>query len=105
MKPNNSKLQAGTGLVLVPQTFLDEISETQNRILELLSEEKEGSNSIGDFIPEAEAAKLLGRKTTWFWKLRKAGTLGFTKVGNKVFYSKQDILDLLQRNKKSGNNE
>jgi hypothetical protein len=101
MKNSNYK-QQDQGLRLVPQEFLEEISEKQELILELLSGERESNQTLGDFISEADASKMLGRKTTWFWNLRKKGILPFTKVGNKVFYAKQDILKMLEQNKKGG---
>ena len=104
MKKPNPK-QSDQGLLLVPQNFLEEISERQEQILTILSEERESNQSLGDFISEAEAAKLLGRKTTWFWNLRKQGIMPFTKVGNKVFYAKQDILKMMEKNRKGGSDE
>lgn len=105
MESKRSKHADFDKLVLVPESFLEEMSSTQTQILNLLSGEQDRISGIGDFIPEPEAARLLGRKTTWFWKLRKQGALGFTKVGNKVFYSREDILNLLKRNKKGGTHE
>jgi len=91
--------------VLIPGEFLDSISHQQETILKLLQGKSEPpGQTIGDYVSESEAAKLLGRKTTWFWNLRKAGTLAFTKVGNKVFYSKADLLQLMERNKKGNHN-
>lgn len=87
-------------LQLVPQSFLEKISNAQDKIVELLSSKQTTEGSVGDFISETEAAKLLGRKTTWFWNLRKQGVLPYTKVGNKVFYSKKDIQYLFEKNKK-----
>ena len=99
------KKNLSQSFALVPQSFLDELSATQNQILDILSEDREPINGLGDYISEIEAAKLLSRKTTWFWKLRKAGAIPFTKVGNKVYYSKQDILKLLNDNRRGGRND
>lgn len=85
--------------VLVSHSLLVEISQRQLEILRFLHEGREQGNSIGDFIPESEAQKLLGRKVTWFWNMRKKGALSFSKVGNRIFYSKADILKLLLQNK------
>jgi hypothetical protein len=101
MKNSNFK-QHDQGLLLVPQGFLEEIYEQQEQILALLSKEKEPNQTLDEFVSEADASKMLGRKTTWFWKLRKEGVLPFTKVGNKVFYSRQDILHMLKKNMKGG---
>ncbi len=74
------------------------IEENQQKILNLLGVENNEPDSIGDYIMEKEAKKLLGRKTTWFWKMRSSGQLPFSKIGNKVFYRKTDILNVLERN-------
>ena len=85
--------------LLVPREFLESISENQKRIIALL-EQKNGhsGNSIGNYIPESEAKKLLGKKTTWFWKMRSSGQLLYYKVGNKVFYNMNDIIKLVSQN-------
>ncbi len=43
------------------------------------------------FIPESTAGEMLGRKTTWFWKMRTDGKLKYRKIGNKVYYALADI--------------
>jgi hypothetical protein len=80
---------------IVPKKSLDEIAENQRRIIDLLTARQETTNTLGDHIPESEASKLLGRKTTWFWNLRRCGKLPFTKVGNRVWYLRKDIISLL----------
>lgn len=86
------------GYFLVPKSWLNTIEETQQKILSLLEKGNNsmGPTSIGDYIPETEAKKLLGKKTTWFWQMRTSGRLPFAKVGNKVYYQKTDIIKLLE---------
>lgn len=87
--------------LLVPKSWLKSISESQQKILSLLEgTNPAGATGIGDYIPETEARKLLGRKTTWFWNMRTTGQLPFAKVGNKIFYLKEDIKNLLDNNKR-----
>ena len=86
-------------LLLVPKKFLESISETQNKILDLLTKGNSNESAVGDYISESEAQKLLGRKTTWFWNMRTTSQLAFTKVGNKIYYSKSDILKLFDASK------
>lgn len=88
------------GYFLVPKSWLNAIEETQQKILSLLRKDTATETAIGDYISEAEAKKLLGRKTTWFWQMRNSGRLPFSKVGNKVFYQKNDIVTLLENNRK-----
>jgi hypothetical protein len=87
---------------IVPNNWLQTISEKQQQILSLL-ENKVASehNGIGGYISESEAKKLLGRKTTWFWNMRSSGRLAFSKVGGKTFYMKQDIINLLEKHHSS----
>ena len=58
------------------------------------------SSELGDYIEEKEAIQLLGRKTTWFYNMRQAGKLPVTKIGSKTLYSKADLLQILDNNKK-----
>lgn len=87
-------------MLLVPLDFLTEIREQQNKILETLSTKFQPKETFGDYISESEAKKILGRKTTWFWNLRKQGKIPFTKVGAKIFYSKAEVLSFIEANKK-----
>lgn len=87
-------------MVLVTPEFLQEILNQQERILQILTSMADQKKSIGDYISESDAKKMLGRNTTWFWNLRKTGKLPFTKVGNKVFYTKTDIFRFLEGNKR-----
>ena len=83
-------------LMAVPS---DELLQIKQMLMELLSATKGGySVNLGDWIDEKEAQKLLGRKGTWFWHRRKNGELVFTKVGNKIMYSRESILNFLNQN-------
>jgi hypothetical protein len=99
MKQNNSNHdESNQSLLLVPKALLDSLVDGQNKILDIL-ENKPEKELVGDFITEGDAQKLLGRKTTWFWNMRTNGLLPFSKVGNKIFYSKRDIQSLLENSK------
>ena len=104
MKAINSlqnETQAEEEYLLVPKSWLKSISDNQQKILSLLESgaNPAGPTGIGDYIPETEAKKLLGRKTTWFWNMRTSGQLPFAKVGNKIFYLKEDIKKMLDNHK------
>jgi len=58
------------------------------------------ASELGDYIEEKEAIQLLGRKTTWFYNMRHSGKLPYTKIGSKTFYSKADLIKILDNNKK-----
>jgi hypothetical protein len=93
-----SEKQIGA-LQLVPQSFLEGIAETQNKILEQLRKLKQPENTVGDYISETQAKKLLKKRTTWFWNKRTSKELPFTKVGNTIYYSKADIERLFDKYK------
>ena len=85
--------------VLLPKRSWEEMSAVQRRMLELLEAGAHAKQpGIGDFIPKEEAERILGRKGTTLWKLRKDGKIAFAKMGSEVFYSKQSILDYLKSN-------
>lgn len=88
-------------LIVMPEEAYNELLETQKNILSNLTN-SETQNSFGDWLTEKDTQKILGKKTTTLWSLRKKGLLTYTKVGNKIFYSKSDILKLLEANKQGG---
>jgi hypothetical protein len=93
------RIQGDQVFVLMPQKQWEEMSTLQRRMLELLEAGAHAKQpGIGDFIPKEEAERILGRKGTTLWKLRKEGKIAFAKMGSEVFYSKQSILDYLKNN-------
>ncbi len=84
-------------LFLVPVSVLEKILDGQSKIMDLLNGKSAslGKAPLGDFISEADAKKLLNKKTTWFWKMRTSGYLPSSKVGGKNYYRMQDIQKLL----------
>lgn len=83
--------------VLLPEEVLDELLDairTIKRIQEFL--DKNAHAGLGDFIPESQAQKLLGRKTTWFWNARKSGILKGRKVANRWYYKTDELLKLME---------
>ena len=80
--------------VMIPKEVLEEM---RNGIRELLGRDKGYSE---DYISEQQAQIMLGRKTTWFWQMRVKGRIGFSKIGNKIFYAKKDIEIFLGRYRK-----
>jgi predicted DNA-binding transcriptional regulator AlpA len=83
--------------ISVSVEVLESILKTQQEILQLLKGES-NAEQIGDFISEKEAMKMLGRKGTWFWMMRRDGKLPFSTFGKKVFYPKAEIEKLLNGN-------
>ena len=92
-------MKNGQTSVQVSFPGFQEVLERLERIEKHLQNTSTSSETIGGYVSEKEACKILGKKTTWFWKLRKEGTLPFTKVGNTVYYHKEDLKRLLDEGK------
>lgn len=85
------------GFILVPKAYLAEQSQKLDRVLKLLNDGQGPDRE--DWIPEKEAQKLTGKKATTLWKYRKLDKVKWTKLGNKVFYSRESIIQLLNNNR------
>ena len=83
--------------LLIPEEVLKTINEKQDKILELLSNQKESTTT--DFITEREAKEIFKRKATWFWQMRKNGILPFSKIGKSIYYSVKDLKKLMEDSK------
>lgn len=87
--------------VLVPKNILDKIISNQEKLFNKLKDISDAKNNINNsfkYIPESEAQILLNKGSTWFWKMRTEGKVGYTKVGNSIFYLKTEIDELLDKN-------
>jgi len=84
-------------ILIIPEEFMKQISEKQDRIIELLSDQK--TKSPNGFITEKEAKEMFKRKSTWFWQMRKAGILPFSKIGKSIYYSINDLNMVLENAK------
>lgn len=54
------------------------------------------------WLSNSEAAKYLGVSKDWLKERRLDGTLHYSKVGNTIFYIKQEIDNLIKSNAISG---
>lgn len=87
--------------VLVPKNILDKLISNQEKLFNKLKDISDAKNNINNsfkYIPESEAQILLNKGSTWFWKMRTEGKVGYTKVGNSIFYLKTEIDELLDKN-------
>lgn len=50
--------------------------------------------------PNGKAASLLGVSTRTLQNWRDKGIIDYTQVGNKIYYTEQDIQQMLDNNKK-----
>jgi hypothetical protein len=81
----------------LPQEVVDELRGLARDLKTVLPklQESTSANILGEWLPEEEAQKLLGRKTTWFYNKRKSGELEGKKRGNKWWYRLGDIQDFI----------
>lgn len=88
-------------LVLIPKELLDKIISNQELLINKINKLFSLKTNTGEnfkYISEADAQKLLNKKSTWFWKQRTEGKLAYTKVGNTIYYKKEDINKLFENN-------
>jgi hypothetical protein len=94
MKENKTFSQIQKGICIVPEDVLDTLVANQDKILAILEAKKEAT--LNGFITEKDAIAVVNKKTTWFWQMRKTGQLPFKKIGQTIYYSKDDLNSLLQ---------
>ena len=78
---------------LIPKEVLDDFikaAQDFRRMQDQLDKDT-SSRVLGDYIPEEEAMKLLGRGKTWFWNKRKSGELPAKKAAGRWYYRLKDI--------------
>lgn len=95
MKDLKTKQNNEQGFVIVPHERLEAIEKAQEEILELLKSKNSKNSESLDYVDEKRAIEIIGKRATWFWQMRTSGQLKYTKVGAKVFYSLQDIKQLI----------
>lgn len=84
---------------VIPEAEYSRITEKLDLILQTLKVPQEAAAGIGNWISEAEAQKITGKKATTLWKMRYKGFLAFTKFNNKIFYDRESIMKLLDANR------
>jgi hypothetical protein len=83
---------------MIPDKILNDLAEMAKNFNKLAGKVKLDNNSqLGDWITESEAQKMLGRKTTWFYNMRKSGELTGRKRGNKWWYAISEILKFIEK--------
>jgi hypothetical protein len=84
--------------LLMPQSKFDELQKALSDIQSLLKDIKYNPKPFADWMPETELAKLLGLRRTSLWYLRKSKKVVFSKIGSKIFYSRQSVENLTAKN-------
>ncbi len=76
---------------LITETFATELKKVGN----LVNTKSNNSNSETELLNREETSKLLKISFTTLWKHSKNGLLPSKKLGNKVYYFKQDVYNYL----------
>lgn len=86
---------------LIAESSLHEVNQKLDTILGLLGKPLNRTDQgLGNWVSEKEAQELTGKRGTSLWHLRVKGFLTYTKINNRVFYDRESILSLLEKNKK-----
>lgn len=56
------------------------------------------NTTLEDWLTEEQTKELLGKGTTSLWSLRKTGKLKFSKIGGRIYYSRESIIAHLNSN-------
>ena len=91
----NSKNEAKMTVFMIPEDFLESIKQNQEKILEALNLQSDKSNN--GYVTEKEAMKLLNKKSTWLWQMRRAGKILSKKIGQTTYYSLESINSLFKK--------
>ena len=99
-KHSKSETSQFIEMVIVPKKMLQTLQDGQDKILNLIEnipENKLPKGTIANkYIPESKAKEMLGKGTTWFWQMRKEKKLKYKKIGNKIFYTIEEIENLFE---------
>ncbi len=82
------------------------VDDLSKLITECISKEMQGIKNLDtskdiklekELLSIEEVSNLLGLSTTTLWKYRKDGTLPADKIGSRVYYSRTELLNHLNR--------
>lgn len=83
------------------QNEVKELKALQNRVLLLLENfsliSSNKSSALEDWISVKETCSLLSCSEVSLWKLRKEGTIPFTKIKRTIRYKRIDVLNYLNQ--------
>ena len=83
------------------QEEVKELKALQNRVLLLLENfsliSSDKSSALEDWISVKETCSLLSCSEVSLWKLRKEGTIPFTKIKRTIRYKRIDVLNYLNQ--------
>lgn len=83
-------------VLIEEQRFESLFNKVEQMYDALINGSSKSTSDLNGFVSEDDAAKLIGRSKTWLWRKRTEGSLPFHKLGQKVYYYKNDILNLFE---------
>lgn len=75
-------------------SFKNEIVEEIKKLVQPQTDQKE-------WLKSADVMQMLGCSSGTLQNLRVNGTLPFTKMGGTIYYSRQDVMKVLETNKRN----
>lgn len=75
-------------------SFKNEIVEEIKKLVQPQTDQKE-------WLKSADVMELLGCSPGTLQNLRVSGKLPFTKIGGTIYYSRKDVLNVLEANKRN----
>ena len=97
------EIESHSTFYLIPKESLDELIQAVKdlRLMRQELEQKDGSGTLGDYIPEERAMEIMGRGKTWFWNKRKSGELIGKKAAGRWYYSLDELKKLINNGQSS----
>ena len=89
--PTSQKLE-----LLLSDPLLEYLRRLEQKLDKVLVESGQSTPTLGEFVPEEQAEKIIGKKTTWLYNKRKQGYLNTYKVGRKNFYKLSELQKLIE---------
>lgn len=83
-------------MVILPATDYQELVAKVESILNCVNLHESSASIFNGYISEKDAMKETGYKSTWFWQQRTSGKLPYKKLGSKVMYKVEDLMNLME---------
>jgi hypothetical protein len=84
-------------MVLIEEQRFESLFNKVEQIYDaLINGASKATSDLNGFVSEDDATKLIGKSKTWLWRKRADGSLAFHKLGSKIYYVKDDLLNLFQ---------
>jgi hypothetical protein len=95
-KVNSNQNDLKYSMVILPATDYQELVAKVESILNCVNLNESSASIFNGYISEKDAMKETGYKSTWFWQQRTSGKLPFKKLGAKVMYKIDDLINLME---------